>query len=383
MQLNEDLNQMGVESYAAVSRAYGCEGVYTIGNERSVKIHGLLSRISGKQGYFSKGNTHKLIKHIQNIKPDIVHLHNLHANYINLPMILEYLAENDIPTVISLYDCWFFTGKCMHYTTAGCYKWQTECKNCPQKHEGNDSWFFDKTNKVFKDKVRLFNNIPRLAIIGISEWITDECRKSAIAKNAKIIQREYLWIDMEKFKARDAKPLREKLKLDNKFVILGVAEQWGNAKGLNRFLELAEKLSDDKIIVLVGNPDPDTALPANVICVGRTDSQEELSEYYSMADVFMTFSYQETFGKVSAEALSCGTPVICYNSTANPELVGDNCGVVVEIDDKDGMLKAVNTVQSKGKDAYSESCVEFARNNFKREKVTKEIKEVYDKLLSE
>ncbi len=383
MQLNEDLNSMGVESFAAVSRSYGSEGVYLIGNEKSIKLHGLLSRLSGKQAYFSKGNTKKLIEHIEKLQPDIVHLHNLHANYINLPMIMEYLAEKDIPTVVTLYDCWFFTGKCMHYTTQGCYKWQTECKDCPQLHEGNDSWFFDRTNEVFHDRVRLFNSIPRLAIIGISDWITNECRKSAIAQNARIIQREYLWIDMEKFKMRDAKALRDKLKLEDRFVILGVAEQWGKAKGLDRFLKLADKLSDDKVIVLVGNPAPDTVFPDNVICVGRTESQEELSEYYSMADVFMTFSYQETFGKVSAEALSCGTPIICYNSTANPELVGKDCGIVVELDDKDGMLKAVDIIQKKGKDTYSAKCIEFARNNFKREKVTKEIKQVYERLLEE
>ncbi len=383
MQLNEDLNNMGAQSFAAVSRAYGAEGVYIIGDEKSVKIHGLLSRLSGKQGYFSKGNTRKLIGYIEELKPDIVHLHNLHANYINLPMILEYLAKKDIATVISLYDCWFFTGKCMHYTTAGCYKWQSECKNCPQLHEGNDSWFFDKSNEVFKDRVRLFNAIPRLGIIGISDWITDECRKSAIAKNAKIIQREYLWIDMNKFKPRDGDAIREKLNIKDKFVILGVAEQWGKPKGLDRFIELAEKLDDDKVIVLVGSPDPDTQLPDNVLAVGRTDSQEKLAEYYSMADVFLTFSYQETFGKVSAEALSCGTPVICYNSTANPELVGDNCGVVVEKDDKEGMLNAVNLIQQNGKAAYSDNCIQFANDNFRREKVTAEIKQLYDRLLKE
>ena len=383
MQLNEDLNNMGVQSFAAVSRAYGAEGVYIIGDEKSVKIHGLLSRLSGKQGYFSKGNTRKLIGYIEELRPDIVHLHNLHANYINLPMILEYLAEKDIATVISLYDCWFFTGKCMHYTTAGCYKWQTECKNCPQLHEGNDSWFFDKSNEVFKDRVRLFNAIPRLGIIGISDWITDECRKSAIAKNARIIQREYLWIDMNKFKPSDGDSIREKLGIKNKFVILGVAEQWGKPKGLDRFIELAEKLTDDKVIVLVGSPDPDTKLPANIIAAGRTASQEELAQYYSMADVFLTFSYQETFGKVSAEALSCGTPVICYNSTANPELVGDNCGVVVEKDDKEGMLNAVNLIQNNGKAFYSCNCIRFADDNFRREKVTAEIKQLYDRLLKE
>ena len=93
MELDEDLNANGVESYCACSRVYGCENVYQIGNEMSIKTHALMSRLTGMQGYFSKGNTKKLIDYIDGIAPDVVHLHNLHANYINLPMLLEYLAK--------------------------------------------------------------------------------------------------------------------------------------------------------------------------------------------------------------------------------------------------------------------------------------------------
>lgn len=380
MELNEDLNKLGVESYCACSRTYGCDDVYRIGNELTIKSHAFMSRITGKQGYFSKSNTRKLIAHIEKTKPDIVHLHNLHANYINLPMILDYLAKKDIPTVISLYDCWFFTGKCMHYTELGCYKWEHGCKNCPQIHEGNDSWIFDRTNKVYNDKVRLFNSIPRLAIIGISDWITNECRRSAISRNAKIIQREYLWIDTAKFKPT-VSDKRQKLGIEDKFVIVGVAEQWGAAKGLDRFLKLASQLSDDEVIILVGNPDADIQLPKNIISIGHTDSSEELAEYYSLADVFVTFSYQESFGKVSAEALSCGTPIICYNSTANSELAGDGCGVAVEINDKDGIINAVKEIRRNTKAFYTEKCVEFANENFSRDIIIARYKELYENLL--
>lgn len=381
MELNTDLNELGMESYCACSRTYGCDNIYQIGDEMSIKLHGLLSRLSGKQAYFSKRNTKKLIDYIENISPDIVHLHNLHANFINLPMLLSYLSKKDIATVIMLYDSWFFTGKCMHYTTQGCYKWETQCGNCPQLGEGNKSWFFDRTEEVHRDRIRLFQAIPRLAIVGISDWITNECRRSPIAKNAKIIKREYLWIDLDKFKPVDASAKRAELGLATKFVILGVAEQWGNAKGLDRFLDLAAKLSPEKQIVLVGNPAPDVKLPPNVMCVGRTDSQEKLAEYYSLADVFVTFSYQETFGKVSAEALACGTPVVCFNSTACPELVGDNCGIVVEKADKDGVFNAVNEIQKNGKEKYSSSCVAFSNENFSRKKLTKEFIDIYNALL--
>lgn len=380
MELNEDLNHLGVESHCACSRTYGCPGVYQIGDEKSIKLHGLFSRLSGKQGYFSKQNTKKLLRYIDSLSPDVVHLHNLHANYVHLPMLLSYLAKKDIATVIMLHDCWFFTGKCMHYTTQGCYKWETHCENCPQIHEGNNSWFFDRTKSVHEDRIRLFQAIPRLAIVGISDWVTNECRRSPIAKNAKITKRVYLWIDLDKFRPVNADKKRAELGLTDKFVILGVAEQWGNPKGLDRFLHLATQISPEKQIVLVGNPAPDVELPDNVLCVGKTSSQEELAEFYSLADVFVTFSYQETFGKVSAEAIACGTPVVCYNSTACPELVGKNCGIVVEKTDENGIFEAVNEIQRNGKAQYSEQCVRFANENFSRQKLTREFIEIYEEL---
>ncbi len=380
MELNEDLNRLGVESHCACSRTYGCPDVYQIGDEKSIKLHGLFSRLTGKQGYFSKQNTKKLLRYIDSLSPDVVHLHNLHANYVHLPMLLSYLAKKDIATVIMLHDCWFFTGKCIHYTTQGCYKWETHCENCPQIHEGNNSWFFDRTKSVHEDRIRLFQAIPRLAIVGISDWVTNECRRSPIAKNAKITKRVYLWIDLDKFRPVNADKKRAELGLTDKFVILGVAEQWGNPKGLDRFLHLATQISPEKQIVLVGNPAPDVELPDNVLCVGKTSSQEELAEFYSLADVFVTFSYQETFGKVSAEAIACGTPVVCYNSTACPELVGKNCGIVVEKTDENGIFEAVNEIQRNGKAQYSEQCVRFANENFSRQKLTREFIEIYEEL---
>lgn len=382
MELNEDLNHLGVESHCACSRTYGCPDVYQIGDEKSIKLHGLFSRLSGKQGYFSKQNTKKLLRYIDSLSPDVVHLHNLHANYVHLPMLLSYLAKKDIATVIMLHDCWFFTGKCMHYTTQGCYKWETHCENCPQIHEGNNSWFFDRTKSVLEDRIRLFQAIPRLAIVGISDWVTNECRRSPIAKNAKITKRIYLWIDLDKFHPVNADKKRAELGLTDKFVILGVAEQWGNPKGLDRFLHLATQISPEKQIVLVGNPAPDVELPDNVLCVGKTSSQEELAEFYSLADVFVTFSYQETFGKVSAEAIACGTPVVCYNSTACPELVGKNCGIVVEKTDENGIFEAVNEIRRNGKAQYSEQCVRFANENFSRQKLTREFIEIYEELVA-
>jgi len=352
---------------------------YIIGNKFEHKLHSLLSRILGKQAYFSQHSTKKLLRFLDSYSPDIVHLNNLHSNYINLPILLVYLAQKNIATVVTLHDCWFFTGKCMHYTAEECYKWQEECGHCPQLKEGNRSWFFDKTTKMLNDKRELFNAIPRLAVVGVSDWITNEARKS-ILKDAKIIKRIYNWIDLDLFKPVDTKILRKKLELNGRFVILGVASGWSNLKGLDLFIQLSSKIDGNMVIVLVGNIPRTINFPPNIISVGTTNNLDELVEYYSMADVFVNFSKEETFGKVAAEALACGTPVITNQYTANPELVVDGCGYVINDCSLDDTRSAIITICNDGKAHYTEKCFSFSKS-FEKEKIISEYLNLYKEII--
>ena len=212
--------------------------------------------------------------------------------------------------------------------TTDCYKWQSGCFNCPKIKDDNVSWFFDFTKKMWRDKEKCWLSVPRLAVVGVSDWITNEAKKSPMFKNAKIIDRIYNWIDLDSFSPTDTLAAKEKLGLTGKKILLGVSSGWSNKKGLDKFIELASVLKEDERIVLVGNL-PKISIPDNVICVKETNDVEVLSTYYNAADVFLQFSQQETFGKVVAEALACGTPVITNKYTANPELVDDSCGMIL------------------------------------------------------
>lgn len=149
--------------------------------------------------------------------------------------------------------------------------------------------------------------------------------------------------------------------------MLSVAQGWSEDKGLFKIFEVAKQLPEDRF-VLVGRVAYDGEMPENVISVGVTSSTDELAQYYSMADTLLVCSVQETFGKVSAEALSCGTPVIANNSTANPELCGNGCGFIIDNNDHEQMIKAINTIRKNGKSAYTNRCRSFAQDNFDKEK---------------
>ncbi|MEH7073655.1 glycosyltransferase [Neobacillus drentensis] len=380
IEIANKLNDNGHEGFIAYSEGVLEKNGWQIGTTFEKKLHGLFSRLTGKQGYYSTKGTEELIGYIESIDPDIIHLSNLHANYINLNLLLSYISKKDIPTVITLHDCWFYTGKCCHYTIDNCFKWQTECGNCPRLKKDNISWFLDRTTKMFNDKKTSFENISRLAVVGVSDWITNEAKKSFLS-SAKVIKRIYNWVDIDIFKPIETTEVRKRLDLEGNYVILGVASKWNNEKGLNQFLELGKMLPSKHKIVLVGKIEDGINLPNNIINIPETQNISELVEYYSMADVFVTLSLEETFGKVIAEALACGTPAIVYNSTACPEVVGEDCGFVVDKNNLKAILEKLLEIEKNTKKYYSKNCVDHVKKNFNKDERLADYFNLYKELV--
>ena len=370
----------GYDSYVAAVNLPKSDGnLIKLGTRLSSIFHAFMSHLTGRQGYYSYFSTKSLLRKINKIKPDIVYLRVLHSNCLYIPALLSYLADNNIPTAIILHDCWFFTGHCCYFTDANCDKWKAQCGQCPELKTWNKSWFFDRSRKNLLDKKRLFSRINKLAVIGVSDWVTNLIQES-ILKNAAIVKRIYNWVDIEKFKPTN-NDIRNKLGLQNDFVVLGVAQNWNTQKGILDILKIAD-LMPDYIFVLVGNISQKYCpLPTNIINVGVLSSERDLSDYYSMSDVFFNPSMRETFGKVTIEALSCGTPVIGYNLTATPELISPSCGFVTEQSNYGAVINALQTIQKKGKNVYSVNCRHFVINNFSQKKIMSEHINLYKQLV--
>ena len=94
-QLGQLAMAQGWESYIA----YGREAreskstLIKIGGALSVNLHALASKFIDCHGLCSKWATHTFLKQLYELKPDVVHLHNIHGYYINYPMLLKYLKE--------------------------------------------------------------------------------------------------------------------------------------------------------------------------------------------------------------------------------------------------------------------------------------------------
>lgn len=372
-ELHDFFLKKGLDSYVYVTAVNDCsetdKRIRFFSSQRDKQIHAFLSRLTGMQGYFSYFSTHKLISELDELKPDVVMLHVLHSNCMNFPSLFAFLASKHIATVVVLHDCWYYTGHCCHYTSVGCDKWKKECGKCPQIHQWNKSWFFDFSKKALADKKAWFGSLQSVGVVGVSDWITEEAKKS-ILKDAAVIQRIYNWIDLETFRPRDTRDLRKQLGItENEKVLLGVASAWENRKGLQEMLLAAKSMPDSKV-VMIGKMPKNVEIPENMICAGLVRDPVKLSEYYSMADVFLNPSVQETFGKTTAEAMSCGTPVIVYHTTACTELVGPGCGKVVQEPDRNmyvnhvvQYLRRIDIDKSTG-----ECCRRFAHETFSADK---------------
>lgn len=367
----------------AIESSIKPENGFLIGNYLDHKVHAFLSRISGLQGYFSRASTLRLIGQIEKIGPDIVHINNLHSNYINLGELITYIAKNNIGLVATLHDCWFFTGKCTHFTNDNCQRWKNSCGECPRLAKDNPSWFFDRTSKMLEDKRRWFSSVQRLAVVGVSNWISNQARES-ILKNASDIRTIYNWVDLDVFK-----PLGQKTKIHvanrfgfevNSFLILFVASEWNESKGIFRIPKILSALGPDYRAIVVGRLRQPIDFPDTVIHLGETDNVGQLVEYYSAADVFVNLSNEETFGKVTAEAMACGTPVVVMDSTANPEIVGKNCGYVVNPESDLEVIEAIFRIRHNGKSSYQSDCRKHAVTCFSKQHCVGQYRALYEQL---
>ena len=346
IQLCELVERDGGVSYLCVPNGRHNRNPYKgnhvwIGGRVSEDTHLILSRLTGMNGCFSRIATRRFLRRLDGIRPDVIHLHNLHNSYINLPMLFRYIKKRDIPVVWTLHDCWAFTGQCPYFTVAACDKWKdgAGCHSCPQYRSYPQS-YVDRTRTMYKLKKKWFTGVKRMTIATPSQWLAD-CVSQSYRKDYET-QVVSNGIDLSVFKPTES-DFRKKHGIGDQKIILGVALGWGHRKGFDVFLELAKRLDPKEYrIVMVGTDDRiDAQLPSHVISIHRTANQKELAAVYTAADVFVNPTRDEVFGLVNTEALACGTPVITFNSGGSPECIDETCGSVVACDDVEGMYNEI------------------------------------------
>lgn len=381
----EEIGEMAIskgwKSYIAFGRNMNSSSsaLIRVGSRLGIMLHVLKSRLFDKHGLGSKKATIDLVRKIEEIKPDIIHLHNIHGYYLNYCVLFEYLSQCHIPVVWTLHDCWAFTGHCSYYDAIKCKKWMTQCENCPQLRSYPASFGVDCSKANYKLKRKIFNNIPNLILVPVSQWLSDNVKKSFLKDYpVKLIHNG---VNLDNFKIVSSQ--KQDYMSDDKFMILGVANIWSDRKGLNDFIKLSKILPDDYMIVLLGLTQKQIrCLPTNIIGITRIESAHELTKLYSSADLFLNPTKEDNFPTTNLEALASGTPVITYRTGGSVEAVDDKTGFIVEQGDLEGVFDAIKQIQAKGKFYYSDACRERAIMNFNKLDRYNEYIELYDSILN-
>lgn len=385
----EDLHNLalenGIESYVSYSTTNRSpdeiKNGYVIGKNLGKKIHAVLSRVGGKQAYFSSLATKKLIKHIEKVKPDIIQFHNLHSNYVNLNMLLKYLSTTNIKVILTMHDCWFYTGGCFHYTANGCYKWLDACGNCPKKMQDTPAYLKDNSAKILSDRKKYLGKIKNLYVVGVSQWIASEAERTFL--KGKNITTIHNGVDTGFFVPTPS-DFRKKHNLEDKFLILAPANKWLKSINKETFDTVSNNLPSDCVIVMLGCTESQKkGLPSNVLALDYIKDRDELRKVYSACDVFANCTREDTFPLINLEVQACGTPVITYKNTGTQETVDNKCGFCVENDDAKGFLDAILSVKEIGKTKVTEDCIGRIKQYFDRDKNYMEYINLYNDIYDE
>lgn len=338
-----------------------------------LKLNILKTRLFGKHGFYSQTATRRLLKKLDKIKPDILHLHNIHGHYLNVAMIFKYIKRNKIKIIWTLHDCWAYTGHCAYYDYSQCDKWKSGCYKCSQKHTYPVSKIFDRSKSAYKEKKALFTGVEDLILVTPSEWLAKDVKKSFLKEYpVRVINNG---IDLIKFNIKET-DLKERLGLSDKKIILGICFDLYDRKGGKYLVELSKLLAEDEHIVILGLSTQEK-LPENITVLPRTNCVEELAEIYSMADAFANTTLEDNFPTVNIESLACGTPVVTFDSGGSAEIIDENTGYKVPKGDINAMYNKIKTIFSVDRDVYRENCRKRAEEMYSEDEKFNEYIELY------
>ena len=391
-QINQVAQSQGWKTYLAYGRNMQlCKSeLVHVGNSLQVYEHYAEHRLFDNDGLASRIATHHLIRKIKEIKPDVIHLHNIHDHWLNYRILFEYLNTVDTPVVWTQHDCWAFTGGCFHFTRRNCYRWREGgcSRRCPMKQNKIMRKLFEKTTKHYSLKHELFSANKNLILVPVSKWLENLERQSFL-KHRRIIT-IHNGIDISAFQPADSTNVRQKYGIGEQRYVLGVSSVWLPYKGWNDFLRLPKLLPQGVKLVLVGLKKEQLAIVAKegIIGIPRTENVGELAALYSGATLFCNLTYEDNYPTTNLEAMACGTPVLTYRTGGSPEAVTIGTGWVVEQGDIaeaakviNGWINAIESAPST-EEEVRQNCRERAEKEFNKEARFEEYIKLYNELLN-
>jgi glycosyltransferase involved in cell wall biosynthesis len=377
-----------IESYVAFGYGYnisdkGKEYVYRIETDMQLFISKVWTKLTGHHGFNNKRETKKLLNWIDKVTPDLIHMHNIHNHYVNIQMLLQYISEKHIPCVLTMHDCWTFTGHCAYFDFSGCEKWRTGCHNCPSLRDYPKTFApIDPSPWNYKHKKSIFAPL-NITFVSPSNWLCRLQQQSFLKdKPCEVINNG---IDLSIFHPI-ANKCREYYDIGKKKMILAVTDRLLVRKGRKFLLDIPKLLNDEEVLVLVGvtgQQQKELTGIDHLITITRTKSSEELVGLYSAADVFINPTLEDNFPTTNLEALACGTPVVTFDTGGSGEAVDEYTGKVVTKGNLKELVDAMREILAKGKGYYRNNCLGRAKKYYNKDTQYMKYIDLYKQLLNE
>ncbi|MGJ8645375.1 MAG: glycosyltransferase family 4 protein [Marinomonas colpomeniae] len=252
-----------------------------------------------------------IVARINQIKPDIVHLHWIADGMIRI----EDLTKIEAPIVWSLHDMWPFTDG-YHYDSG----FDVEKNDLPLEPK------LSAQRKNFTRKRKTFSKINNMTVVGLSHWLSN------CAKNSRLLgDKTHVClpnpINTKTFSSFDRNQARTLFNLpcDKKLILFGAMGATSDPrKGFKELSAALELLNPDDIELVVlgsGEPKVSPGFKQRAYYLGHLHDDVSLRVLYSAVDVMIVPSLQENLSNAIMEALACSTPVVGFNIGGNNDLV--------------------------------------------------------------
>ena len=399
--LHRALIQNGVDARMLVARKRsGADTVITLSNGKvghalttarmirdRLPVRKYKKAMDRRWGQFSPARVRnsKLVKTVNAINPDIVHL-----CWISDGMLaVEDLVSINAPIVWRMPDMWAFTGGC-HYAAdeepgVMCEKYTGKCGKCAILGSGNDD---DLSRRILERKRKIYAGIADMTVIGVSKWLADCARKSAVFADKNIVCLPNP-LDTSLFKPAGKKAARAMWNLpdDKKLILFGAANAAATPyKGCGLLIDALKKISSTNtecVVFGAGEPGEKPGLPHKIRYVGHLNDDTALASLYSACDVMVVPSRREAFGQTASESLACGTPVAAFEVGGLTDIIDHRInGYLARPFDTGDLANGIDWVLNNEKyGELSQKAREKAVGEYDYDVVAKRYRELYESCL--
>lgn len=363
--LQSYLKSMGQDALFCYGRGekHDNEDYFRFCSQVDVLTHYASTKLTGRLNASSRVATRRLISKLRSIRVQKIFVVNLHGYILNERMFYDYLVHDNIHVVYIMADESAFLGNCTYRN--GCNEFMNGCKRCPNMKGVSCLICPNASGEAFQFKKIGYGQLKHITFVG-PEFAVKAAKLSPLmaGKRLEIVDEA---IDVEVNRPCDSSALRLKLGINDKLIVLlCVAPFSYPRKGVQYFVEAARRLENDPrfVFVQVGyDLKEKSGLPENYIPIGFVSNQKELAEYYSLADLFVFPSIQDTMPNACLEALSCGSPLLCFNTSGMPYMADETVMTLVEPKNVDEMVEVILRTPKKDETVINK-CRDYALKRF-------------------